>query len=201
MQQSPILFCQPGLVLLLGLAGGLLPGVSQAGSGLDVNLTANIVNSTCQVSVDNGGNVSLPTVMRSWFYNSDNSDRLTPTDIEAGTPFTVSVKDCHAGSIGSAGVKQLHFSFTPQNGFWSGQNQVFKNDAGIGAAQNVGLVIFSSTHNANVLKTNGSSDVVFDVAEKGNYLTDYDFYVRYQNVGTVTSGVVSSNVLVDVHYE
>ncbi|HBM8997721.1 TPA: fimbrial protein, partial [Citrobacter freundii] len=46
MQQSPFTLCQPGLVLLIGLAGGLLPGVSQASSGINANLTANIINST-----------------------------------------------------------------------------------------------------------------------------------------------------------
>ncbi|EPQ7467350.1 hypothetical protein ACUV78_003117 [Enterobacter kobei] len=55
MQQLPILFRQPGLVLLVGLAGGLLPDVGRANSGLDTNITANIVNSSCKVTVDNGG--------------------------------------------------------------------------------------------------------------------------------------------------
>ncbi len=54
MQQSPFNLHQPGLVLLIGLAGSTLPGVSQAGSGMDVNLTANIVNNTCRLSVENG---------------------------------------------------------------------------------------------------------------------------------------------------
>ncbi|MCG0458905.1 fimbrial protein [Enterobacter cloacae complex sp. ECC445] len=201
MQQSPILFSQPGLVLLVGLAGGLLPGVCQASSGLDVNMTANIVNSTCQVSVNNGGNVYLPTVTRSWFYNSDNTTRLAPTDYVSGTPFTVSVTDCHTGGEDTSGIRQLHFSFSPQNGFWSGQNQVFKNDATTGAAQNVGLVIFSAKYNTNVLKSDGSSDVAYDIAENGNVLTDYEFSVRYQNTGAVAGGSVTSNVLVDVRYE
>ena len=67
MQQSPFTLHQPGLMLLIGLAGSTLPGVSQAGSGMDVNLTANIVNNTCQLSVENGGEIYLPTVARDWF--------------------------------------------------------------------------------------------------------------------------------------
>lgn len=71
MQQSPLNLHQPGLVLLIGLAGSTLPGICQAGSGVDVNLTANIVNNTCRLSVENGGEIYLPTVARDWFYNSD----------------------------------------------------------------------------------------------------------------------------------
>ncbi|MDF3803661.1 fimbrial protein, partial [Enterobacter hormaechei] len=34
-----------------------------------------------------------------------------------------------------------------------------------------------------------------------SYIKDYGFYARYQNVGTITSGTVMSNVLVNVSYE
>ena len=114
MQQSPFTLCQPGLVLLIGLAGGLLPGVSQASSGINANLTANIINSTCEISLQNDGEIYLPTVKRSWFYNSDNSDRLTPTDNEPGTPFSIMVNSC---SENNNSVKQLKFTFTPKSGF------------------------------------------------------------------------------------
>lgn len=202
MQQSPFNLHQPGLVLLIGLAGSTLPGVSQAGSGMDVNLTANIVNNTCQLSVENGGEIYLPTVARDWFYNRDKSDRLTPTDDEAGTPFTIHVDNCYAGGGEGADINQLKFSFSPQNGFWSNQNQVFKNDATAGAAENVGIVIFSEKYKTNVLKSDGTSNVIYDVAGSSeSYIKDYGFYARYQNVGTVTSGTVMSSVLVNVSYE
>ncbi len=201
MPQLPFNVCQPGLVLLAGLAGGLMPGASQAASNMDVNLTANIVNSTCEISLNDGGNIYLPTVMRSWFYNSDNSNRLTPTDDEAGTPFTIHVSNCNGSSETGTSVQKLHFSFAPKNGFWNNQNQVFKNDAATGAAENVGVVIFSAKDRANVLNTDGSSNVIFNVTGSGNYLTDYEFYARYQNIGAVTGGSVISNVLVDVRYE
>ena len=84
MQQSPFNLHQPGLVLLIGLAGSTLRHMPQV--QVDVNLTANIVNNTCRLSVENGGEITLPTVTRDWFYNSDKSDRLSPTDDEAGTP-------------------------------------------------------------------------------------------------------------------
>ncbi|MFG6032309.1 fimbrial protein, partial [Salmonella enterica subsp. enterica serovar Minnesota] len=51
--------------------------------------------------------------------------------------------------------------------------------------------------------SDGNSNVVYDVSGKSSslYLTDYQFYARYQNTGAVVSGVVTSNVLVDVSYE
>ncbi|MFT4291838.1 fimbrial-like protein [Enterobacter sp.] len=201
MQQLPSKLHQPGLVLLIGLAGGLVPGVSQASASVETNLTANIVNATCQVSVENNGEIYLPTIMRGWFYNSDNSNRLTPNDDEAGTPFTIQVVNCYESETSGAGVKQLQFSFSPKNGFWSNQYQVFKNDATTGAAENVGIVIFSSKNRTNVLNTDGSSNVSYDVSSGDEYLKDYQFYARYQNIGAVTGGIVTSNVLVDVHYE
>ena len=201
MQQLPSKLHQPGLVLLIGLAGGILPGVSQASANIETNLTANIVNATCQISVENSGEIYLPPIMRGWFYNSDNSSRLTPTDDEAGTPFTIQVVNCYESETSGAGIKQLQFSFSPKNGFWSNQNQVFKNDATTGAAENVGIVIFSSKNKTNVLNSDGSSNVIYDASSGDDYLKGYQFYARYQNIGAVTGGIVTSNVLVDVSYE
>ncbi|ECB3766409.1 fimbrial protein, partial [Salmonella enterica subsp. enterica serovar Virchow] len=52
MQQLLFLLRQPSLVLLMGLTGGFWSGISQAGSNLDINLTASIVNSTCKLSLE-----------------------------------------------------------------------------------------------------------------------------------------------------
>ncbi|EBX1353134.1 fimbrial protein [Salmonella enterica subsp. enterica serovar Okatie] len=196
MQAFPFFLRQSGLMLLAGLC--CLTGVSHAGE-LDANLNAMIVDTTCKFSVGNGDDVYLPTVMRSWFYNADGSNRYTPTDEAGGTPFTLHVDECYV----SNGIKQLTFSFSPQSGFWSNQNQVFKNDATAGAAENVGVVIFSSDYKTNVLNSDGSSAVMYDVSNKSSaqYLTDYQFYARYQNIGAVTAGIVTSNVVVDVKYE
>ncbi|ECG8588725.1 TPA: fimbrial protein [Salmonella enterica subsp. salamae serovar 35:g,m,s,t:-] len=196
MQPLSFFLRQPGLALLAGLCG--LPGISQA-ADLDANLNATIVDATCKLTVGNGGDVYLPSIMRSWFYNTDGSDRYTPTDDAGGTPFTIHVDDCYL----SGDINQLTFSFSPQSGFWNNQNQVFKNDATANAAENVGVVIFSSAYKTNVLNSDGSSAVTYDTTNKSSaqYLTDYQFYARYQNIGAVTGGVVTSNVLVDVKYE
>jgi len=202
MQLSPFTLRQPGLMLLIGLAGSILPGVCQASSGVNMNLTANIVNNTCRLTVENGGEIYLPTVARGWFYNSDKSDRLSPTDDAAGTPFTIHVDNCFAGDGDDTSLSQLKFSFTPKAGFWSNHNQVFKNEATVGAASNVGIVIFSDDFHTNVLNSDGSSKVIYDVSGSGdNYIKDYGFYARYQNTGVVSGGIVVSSVLVDVSYE
>ncbi|AMJ72036.1 fimbrial protein [Enterobacter cloacae] len=201
MQLSAFKLCQPGLMLLIGLAGNVLPGISQAESGLDVNLTANIVNSTCKLSIENSGEIYLPNVMRSWFYNTDGSDRFTATDDAGGTPFKIHVDDCYGDSTSTA--KKLNFSFSPQSGFWPGQNQVFKSeDTAAGSAKNVGIVVFSAKNKTNVLNSDGTSKVIYDVSGQGTaFLTDYQFYARYQNIGAVAGGIVTSKVLVDVTYE
>ncbi|MEG5694794.1 fimbrial-like protein [Enterobacter quasihormaechei] len=200
MQQSPFTLRQPGLVLLLGLAGLLQPGISRADSGLNVDLTANIVNSTCRLSVEKSGEIYLPNVMRSWFYNMDGSDRFSATDEAGGTPFTIHVEDCYGDS---STIKKLNFSFAPQSGFWPGQNQVFKSDeTTAGAAKNVGVVIFSEKYKTNVLNSDGTSKVIYDVKGQGTaLLTDYQFYARYQNTGVVAGGIVTSKARVDVTYE
>ncbi len=163
----------------------------------DINLTASIVNSTCKLSLENG-EVYLPNVTRAWFYNNDGSSKYAPTDEAGGTPFNVRLENCADNSS----IKQLMFSLR-RNPVLEQPKPVFKNDATTGAAQNVGIVIFSADYKTNVLNSDGSSNVVYDVSGKSSslYLTDYQFYARYQNTGAVVSGVVTSNVLVDVSYE
>ncbi|VEB93335.1 putative fimbrial protein StaF [Citrobacter koseri] len=94
--RQTLFFMRFTFALLVGLAG-LWPVVSQADdSGMDVNFKAKILANTCQVSLENGGNVELPTVTRSWFYNTDNSDRLRP-ETDAGVqrlPFRLSTATC-----------------------------------------------------------------------------------------------------------
>ena len=77
MHSLPFFLRRRVLTLLAGLC--CLVSFSHAGE-LDANLNATIVDTTCKFSVENGDDVYLPTVMRSWFYNADGSNRYTPTD-------------------------------------------------------------------------------------------------------------------------
>lgn len=188
------------LRLLTVLAVGF-PFVTIAESDLNMNIQANILETTCQLTVQNGGAIHLPTVSVNYFDDRGSSPApILPTDPLGGYPFTVSLSEC------TDVIENVHFSFAPQSGnFASGSKQVFisETDGAADGAKNVGLVIFSQEYNTNVLETDGSSDVNFPinaatpVAEK----TDYHFYTRYQHTGAVSAGRVTSKVLVSVSYE
>lgn len=172
-------------------------------SSLEMDMTANIINNTCQVSIPNDGKVNLPIVGSSWFYNSDGSPRLQPGDAAGGTRFVVQVKSCAESESGLA--KTLHFEFKPQSGKFAGSSQqVFANDipASAGGAENVGIVIFSEKNNTNVVNTTGTSDVIFDISDQNSneYLTNYNFYARYQSTGNISVGKVTTSALISVIY-
>ncbi|WP_346417657.1 fimbrial-like protein [Enterobacter genomosp. O] len=173
-------------------------------SNLEMDMTANIINNTCQVSIPESGNVTLPTVGKPWFYTADGSDRLKPADPAGGTRFAVQVVNCSGDQSGFG--QALHFSFKPQTAQTDGiSKQIFNNEtpALAGGAENVGIVIFSESNNQNVLDSNGQSDVVMGIAtpsDQQSYLKDYSFYARYQNYGPVSAGKVTARVVVSVTY-
>ncbi|MDK3078733.1 fimbrial-like protein [Enterobacter hormaechei] len=169
-----------------------------AETGMDITLNANIVENTCQISVPDGGQVHLPTVGKSWFYNDDGSSRLAPTDAASGTLFSVKIDSCTAASD----VKKLKFTFQPQSQQWPDvSRQVFINESSPaeGGAENTGIVIFSKDLNTNVLNTDGTSSV--ELKAKSSWATEYEFYARLQNTGTVSAGKVTSHVVVNATYE
>ncbi|MDA8517928.1 fimbrial-like protein [Citrobacter sp. Igbk 16] len=172
----------------------------QAGdANLEMTLSANIVENTCQISVSDGGQVHLPTVGKGWFYNADGSSRLAPTDAAAGTAFSIKVENCPGDNIT---VNSLNFSFQPQNGQWpTGSKQVFINETPVTAsgADNVGIVIFSTAHHTNVLNSDGTSNVTMNI-ENSAWAAEYEFYARLQNTGPVSTGKITSNVLVSTIY-
>ncbi|WP_301308576.1 fimbrial-like protein [unidentified bacterial endosymbiont] len=160
-----------------------------------VDFSANIVENTCQVAVSNDGLVHLSTVGTHFF-----SDLLTPESQSSGTAFSINVTGCGGTS---SGASKLHFSFSPQSGAFPAQSsQVFPNNTTVatGGAANVGVVIFSSLDNTNVLKKDGTSDVVLPATSE-SLINRYDFYARYQHLDTPGAGKVTSNVLVSVTYE
>ncbi|WP_320727151.1 fimbrial-like protein [Enterobacter sp. 118C5] len=168
--------------------------------GMDITLNANIIENTCQVSISGDGKVHLPTVGKSWFYNSDGSTRLQPTDAASGTEFKVKVKECAGGA---EAITKLIFSFQPQSKIWpTGSHQVFINETSVaeGGADNTGVVIFSKALNTNVLNSDGTSSVALDT-NTDDWAKEYPFYARLQNTGTVTAGKVTSRVIVNATYK
>lgn len=193
--------CRLRLPYLFGfLLSGTFPLICNA--DMDVNITANIINNTCNISIDNNGNIHMPIVSLSYFNDRGKPPSpLLPTDAASGTPFNIRVEDCEDWSFGEA--NRLHFTFQPRTGaFPASSRQIFINESSNGA-KNVGVVIFSAATNTNVLSSDGMSDVIYDVEEKtwSEYLTNYQFYVRYQNYGPASAGTVTSSVLVSVVYD
>lgn len=189
-------------LIIVGLAStlGMTPCQADELEGLNVTMSANIVENTCQISLSDNGAIHLPMVSRGWFYKSDGTPRLQPSDAASGVRFSVNVESCDSVS---GSVKNMTFRFQPQMGVWPTESkQVFINElpAGSGGAENVGIVIFSSSDNRNVLQNDGSSAVVVDISKASNYLANYDFYARYQSTGTVSAGKVTSHVLVNAIY-
>ena len=80
--------------------------------------------------------------------------------------------------------------------------QVFANDlpAQSNGAQGVGVVVFWHDGQQNVLKSDGTSDVVVPTTES-DYRQSYAFDVRYQKIGSVSAGLVSAVLMVDVEYQ
>lgn len=124
--------------LVLGLATALNSVISYANK--DVDLTANIVSSTCQVEVNNKGVVDLGTVTLDYF-----ADNITPdTNYAGGKNFTVNVISCDNLQTTQS---QIKLDFQPQTGSLQQRNeQVFSNQYELQStgAKNVGVVIFSA---------------------------------------------------------
>lgn len=187
--------------LFAGLATALccLP----AHADQDVDLTASVLTSSCQIAISNGGAVDLGTVNLDYF-----ADGITAeTDYPGGKNFTINVVSCDALSDTQS---QIKIDFQPQSSpFAPGNKQVFTNESEqqtLGA-KNVGVVIFSAQDNApkfNVLDTNGQSRAVYAATPAQAVPSSWTFYSRMQRVDNSiapSAGQVRTHVLVNVYYE
>lgn len=170
-----------------------------------LTISAEVVSGSCNISASD---VDLGDLEASAFASGGAWANLSATAV--GNVATKSLKisaRCDSGSV----AKTLVLSFKPQKAQLNG-NQIFPNEY-IGptgqvtastAADNVGVVVFSSA-NINVLNSDNTSAVNFT-----NYIgsattdTDYIFKVRYQRVNAakpVTPGGVLSQVQISVSYK
>ncbi|MFV4758786.1 fimbrial-like protein [Citrobacter freundii] len=188
--------------LLCGAAAvGLLLLSPQIQADTDVEIKANVVNTTCQVSVDNNGLVSLGSWGIDYFASG-----ITAEDLyKGGSTFYVHVKDCMPVSGKTPSTLIVHFS--PLSGsFAVGSTQIFANDEADGA-KNVGVVIFSvndANNVYNVMNTDGTPRSHYDVTAASYADSRYSFYARMQKIQSgqsIVSGPVKSSVLVSVYYE
>ncbi|RZN22773.1 MULTISPECIES: fimbrial-like protein [unclassified Escherichia] len=187
------------IILFLSL---LFPITCPAIAGQDIDLVANVKNSTCKSGISNQGNIDLGVVGVGYF-----SGNVTPESYQpGGKEFTVSVSDCALQGTGDV-LNQLHIDFRALSGVMAaGSRQIFANDEATGA-KNVGVVIFSiqdSANTFNVLNTAGISRSVYPVMTSVMDNSSWKFYARMQKIDStldVTSGQVKSTVLVDIYYE
>ena len=187
------------IILFLSL---LFPITCPAIAGQDIDLVANVKNSTCKSGISNQGNIDLGVVGVGYF-----SDNVTPESYQpGGKEFTVTVSDCALQGTGDV-LNQLHIDFRALSGVMAtGSRQIFANEDNAGA-KNVGVVIFSIQDPANtfnVLGATGNSRSVYPVMSSALNNSSWKFSTRMQKIDpalNVTSGPLISHVLVDIYYE
>ncbi|MDU5909175.1 MAG: fimbrial-like protein [Escherichia coli] len=166
------------IILFLSLQ---FPITYPAIAGQDIDLVANVKNSTCKSGISNQGNIDLGVVGVGYF-----SDNLQGT-----------------GDV----LNQLHIDFRALSGVMAaGSRQIFANEVATGA-KNVGVVLFSiqdPTNIFNVISSAGNSRSVYPVMTSALHNSSWKFYARMQKIDPaldVISGQVMSHILVDVYYE
>ena len=181
----------------ISLIGMLLLTVCRpaaASQALDMTITANLLDDHCAIQVE-PATVVLPTVE----VRTLEDDPQTPTDFGSQASFNVAVNECDNVDQLSA----LHFSIQPVSGVSPADfKQVFANDlpAQSNGAQGVGVVVVWHDGQQNVRKSDGTADVVVPTTES-DYRQSYAFDVRYQKIGSVSAGLVSAVLMVDVEYQ
>lgn len=187
-------------VLILGLVTALNPLFGYADQNID--LTANIVASTCQVEVSNNGVVDLGTVTLDYF-----ADNVTPTtDYAGGKTFNVNVVSCDYIQTTQS---QMKLDFQPQAGSLAQvNNQIFINEyeQQSTGAKNVGIVIFSAQPNQQTFNVRERMVPQQQfIRSRGDAVpSTWTFYSRMQRVNNALppeSGMVRSQVIVNVSYE
>lgn len=187
------------IILFLSL---LFPITWSAIAGQDIDLVANVKNSTCKSGISNQGNIDLGVVGVGYF-----SGNVTPESYQpGGKEFTVTVSDCALQGTGDV-LNQLHIDFRALSGVMAaGSRQIFANEITTGA-KNAGVVLFSIQDPANifnVLSSAGNSRSVYPVMTSALNNSSWKFYARMQKIDPaldVISGQVMSHILVDVYYE
>lgn len=188
-------------LLCSAAAIGLSSFIALGHADTDVEIRANIVNTSCQVLIDNNGLVDLGTKGQDYFASG-----VTAEDpYQGGSTFYVRIKDCMP--VSGKEPSKLTLNFSPLSGsFAVGSAQIFANDQSDGA-KNVGVVIFS-THDANniynVMSPDGTPRSQYDVTAADYADSRYSFYARMQKIQagqSITSGAVKSSVLISVYYE
>ena len=190
---SKLLCCAAAVILSLLVS----PGRAET----DVEIKANIINTSCQVLIDNNGSIDLGSKGLDYFASG-----ITAEDLyQGGNTFYVRVKDCMP--VSGKNMSKLTIVFSPLSGsFAAGSAQIFANDD-VNGAKNVGVVIFSvndANNIYNVINTDGTPRSTYDVTSANYADSHYSFYARMQKIQSgqsIVSGPVKSSVLISIYYE
>lgn len=190
-----------------------------------VNFSANIINDTCEVIINNSM-VELGTVGLGYFGDHNHlgpydpgTGSYTPGDMKSpftpeiyqggGKEFTVTLKDCRSKYRPDA--SELHLTVSPLAGYklQGSSKQIFPNmlSEGIGGAVGVGVVVFYALNNGetiNVLDSGGNPrDFAYDITGRDPEKDIYTFYTRFQQIDSreVYPGGVRTQVLIEAYYD
>lgn len=101
---------------------GLLLSFGAMASNINVNMTANLVSTSCRISFDDSGNLDLGTVDFDYLNNNTSVDKV----YSGGQSFYITVSDC--AQVAGKNPSRLTVSFTPLAGTLAATNlQVFAN--------------------------------------------------------------------------
>lgn len=174
----------------------IISASSRADLGTTVNAT--IVDNSCKITVDGGGNINLGVVGTAYVNATPSASQY----FSGGKAFSLSVSEC--GSWQGGVASRMHLSFAPQSGnFADAENQTFINETPVnaGGATGTGIVIFAIEDTKNVLDPGGHSDVVYPFSTS-HYDVKYLFEARFQKIASaVAAGKVHSSVIVSAYYD
>lgn len=130
-------------------------------AGQNINLVANVKNSTCKSKISNQSNINLSVVKVKYF-----SSNVTPKSYQPSKKkFTITVSNCALQKTSNV-LNQLHINFKALSSVMAaGSKQIFANKIS-SKASNVKVVIFSTQNSANtfnVLNASSKSRSVYPV--------------------------------------
>lgn len=188
--------CVTKITITTLLVMGVISPVAMADLGLTAN--AMILDQSCKVTVEGGGNINMGVVSTAYVNATPSASQY----FSGGKAFTLSVSDCGATRGGVA--NRMHLSFAPQSGsFADAGDQTFINETPViaGGASGTGIVIFSTEGPKNVLEPGGNSNVVYPFPVSDDD-AKYLFEARFQKISSaVAAGKVHSSVIVSAYYD
>lgn len=176
------------------------PHIQAAGNGT-VNFSGKLVNQTCNVSVNGGGNnatVTIPAVQ---------SSTLTASGNTAGTTlFTIKIANCNTPSVNGSGSVKAFFEQGPNVDSNGRLINTLSEEAG--GATNVALQLIDNmkkdiiTIGSNAQATTNfvPNNNGYIVINNSNGTATLSYAVRYYAINTVTPGQVASAVTYSLIY-